>query len=359
MTGPSNISRRTFGKLVLGAGAVAPLGFTRNAWAQGKTITVGIWGGSQGEFIKKEVIPAFQSEFGCTVLAEEGATLANVAKLRATASAPKYSVMFVDDVVVALCKQEGLTEELPAADMPALEKVYPEFVYEGGYGTALGISLGGLFYNTGITPPASYAELWDSKWAGKVKLVSAKNTPAMFFLIVAAAVKFGKPFAEAQYLVDDAFDKVAELRPNVQSVYDSGIQAATEVAQGQADVGLIEYSKYIYPYTDKGAPVTMTYPTEGAFAGTNCQVLVKNAPEKDLAVAFMNRMLEPKVQKPLAEYALIAPPVADIDLSEKTLKYVAYPQTEMKSRGLFTPDWAMINAKRAGWTEKLNQIFSA
>lgn len=352
------LTRRTFGKLALGAGVTAPLVYNRGAWAQGKTIQIGIWGGSQGEFIKREVIPAFEADYGCTVLAEEGATLSNVGKLRATASEPKYSVMFVDDVVVKLLRDEGLTEELPAAEMPALGQVYPEFIYHDGYGTALGISLGGIFYNTGIEPPASYADLWSDRWAGKIKLVSATNTPAMFFLIVAAAVKFGKPYAEAQYMVDDAFDKVAEIKPNVQNVFDSSIQAAAEIAQGQADVGMIEYSKYIYPYTDQGAPVTMGYPSEGAFAGTNCQVLVKNGPERDIAVAFMNRMLEPSVQKPLAEYALIAPPIAGLEFDEKTLRYIAYPQSEMVSRGLFTPDWTHINARRSEWTERLNQIIA-
>lgn len=358
MTRSPTFTRRTFGKLALGAGVAAPFGFTRNAWAQGRTITIGIWGGSQGEFIKNEVIPVFEADFGCTVLAEEGATLANVAKLRATASDPRYSVMFVDDVVVGLLKEEGLSEELPAADMPALENVYPEFIYEEGYGTALGISLGGVFHNTAVPAPATYAELWDERYRGSLKLVSANNTPAMFFLIVAAAVKFGVPFAEAQYMIDDAFDKVEELRPNVQNVYDSGIQASNEIAQGQADVGLIEYSKYIYPYTEQGAPVTMAYPAEGAFAGTNCQVLVRNGPERDLAVAFMNRMLEPGVQKPLAEYALIAPPIDGLEFDERTLRYIAYPQSEMQARGLFTPDWSHINANRSAWTERLNQIFA-
>ena len=354
----NSLTRRKFGKLALGAGVVAPLVYTRRAWAQGKTIEIGIWGGSQGEFIKREVIPTFEADYGCTVLAEEGATLTNVGKLRATASNPKYSVMFVDDVVVQLLRDEGLSEELPSADMPALERVYPEFIYHGGYGTALGISLGGIFYNTEIEPPSSYAELWDEKWAGKIKLQSPTNTPAMFFLIVAAAVKFGKPYAEAQYMIDDAFDKVAEFRPNVQNVFDSSIQAAAEISQGQADVGLIEYSKYISPYTEQGAPVTMGYPSEGAFAGTNCQVLVRNGPERDLAVAFMNRMLEPEVQQPLAEFALIAPPISGLEFDEKTLRYIAYPQSEMVARGLFTPDWSHINSKRSEWTERLNQIIA-
>ncbi len=37
------------------------------------------------------------------------------------------------------------------------------------------------------------------------------------------------------------------MKPNMQNLFDNGPQAATEVAQGQADVGLLELSKYIYP----------------------------------------------------------------------------------------------------------------
>ena len=56
--------------------------------------------------------------------------------------------------------------------------------------------------------------------------------------------------------------------------------AAQMVATGQADIGLLEYSKYIYPYTAEGAPVTMGFPEEGSSAGTNCQVLVQDGPNR-------------------------------------------------------------------------------
>lgn len=355
MTG---INRRTFGKLLLGTAAVtAPMSFVRNAWSAGKEIQIGIWGGAQGEFVKKQIIPAFEKDFDCKVTPEEGFTLANIGKMRATKDNPKFSVMFVDDVAIPICKDEGLIAELPKADMPALEHLYPRFGFDG-WGTAVAISVAGLFHNTSVTPPATYAELWDPKYAGKLKLVSPKNTPSVFFLIVAAAVKSGKPLPEAQYLVDDSFDKVAELKPNILNLFDNGPQAANEVAQGQADIGLLELSKYIYPATAKGAPVTMSFPKEGSFAGNNCQVLVKGGPNQDLAVAFMNRMIEPSVQKPLSEFALTAPPVAGVEFSDETLKYLAYPVEEMDKRGLFTPDWSYINGKRSAWTEKLNGIFA-
>ena len=358
----TNISRRTFGKIALGATALsaplaAPMGFVRNGWAAGKEIHVGIWGGSQGEFVKKQIIPAFEKDFNCKVTAEEGFTLANVGKMRATKDNPKFSVMFIDDVAIPICKTEGLIEQLPKGDMPAMANLYPKFGFSG-WATALAISVASMFHNSSVTPPASYADLWKPDYAGKLKLVSPKNTPSVFFLIVAAAVKSGKSFAEAQYLIDDSFDKVAELKPNIMNLFDNGPQAANEVAQGQADIGLLELSKYIYPYTAKGAPVTMSFPTEGSFAGNNCQVLVKGAPNRDVAVAFMNRMLEANTQKAFSAFALTAPPVSGIEFSAETLKYIAYPLAEMDKRGLFTPDWEFINARRSGWTEKMNGIFS-
>ena len=39
-----------------------------------------------------------------------------------------------------------------------------------------------------------------------------------------------------------------------------------------------EYSKYVFPYAVKGAPIDMCFPKEGAFAGVNCQVFVKGGP---------------------------------------------------------------------------------
>jgi putative spermidine/putrescine transport system substrate-binding protein len=88
-------------------------------------------------------------------------------------------------------------------------------------------------------------------------------------------------------------------------------------------------------------------------------VLVKGGPNQDLGVTFMNRMLSAQVQKELAEFALISPPVSGVELSPQALKYVAYPDTRMDELSLFMPDWTHINKQRAAWTEAANRIFSA
>jgi putative spermidine/putrescine transport system substrate-binding protein len=349
------MNRRT---LLKGATALAaPMSFVRNGWAQGRQIQVGIWGGTQGEFIRKSVLPAFENEFGCKVLAEQGATLGQIAKLRATKEAPKYTVMFVDDLGVEIAKREGLIDPLPKDSMPNLAKVYPRFIYEDGYGVALAISSAGLFFNTRTAKPlTSYADMWDPKYAKSISLCSTRSTPSVFMAIATAAVATGKPYKEAQYLVEQAWPKLRQLKPNVLKLYDTD-DAPLLVAQGEGMMGGPEYSKYVYPYQVKGAPIDMCFPKEGAFAGVNCQVFVKGGPNPDLGAAFMNRVLDPVVQKGLAEAALAAPPVDGIEFKPEIAKLLAYPQAKMDQLGLFSPDWAYINKERSGWIEKFNQIF--
>jgi putative spermidine/putrescine transport system substrate-binding protein len=349
--------RKITRRLVLGAGALAPMAFTRGAWSQGKSIQVGVWGGTQGEFIRKTVVPAFERDFGCRVLAEEGNTLGQIARLRATRANPRYTVMFVDDLGVEICKREGLIDPLPVAQMPNMKQVYPRFVYEGGYGVALAISTGGIFYNPKATKPlTSYAELWDPRFARKISLVSPKTTPSVFVVIACAAIATGKPLAEAQYLTDAAWAKLEALKPNVLNLYTTDT-ASLNVAQGEGDLGGIEYSKYVLPYTVKGANVDMCYPKEGAFAGVNCQVLVKGAPNPELGAEFMNRMLSVGVQQPLAEVALAAPPIEGVTFKPEIAKLLAYPLSKMDEMSLFSPDWGYVNQHRPAWIEKINQIF--
>lgn len=354
-----SLSRRSLVKAGAAITLAAPAGFVRNGWAAGKSIQIGIWGGVQGDFMRKSVLPAFQREFDCEVAAQQGSTLGQIGLLRASKDAPKFTVMFVDDLGVEIAKREGLIEALPTDKMPNLARVYPRFIYQGGYGVALAISSAGLFYNPGATKPLeSYADLWDPRFARKISLVGTKTTPSVFTVIATAAVATGKPYQEAQYLADQAWPKLRELKPNVLNLYSTD-DAALLVSQGQGAIGGPEYSKYVYPYKIKGAEIDMCFPKEGAFAGVNCQILVKNAPNADLGAAFMNYMLEPSVQQGLAEAALAAPSIRDVEIKPEIAGLLAYPDTRMDELGLFSPDWAYINSVRSDWIEKTNQIFVA
>jgi putative spermidine/putrescine transport system substrate-binding protein len=103
----------------------------------------------------------------------------------------------------------------------------------------------------------------------------------------------------------------------------------------------------------------MTFPKEGAFTGINGLALVKGAPQRELGLAWINRLLDADVQKMLAEVTLSAPTVRGINFDEATLKYLAYPEEKMQQLNLFTPDWTYIIPRRAELLERYNQTFNA
>ena len=183
-----------------------------------------------------------------------------------------------------------------------MERVLKRFIYFDGYGAAFR-DVGGrdCAYNTATGKPlTSYGDLWDPGLRDRFLMESPKATQSLYLLIAAVALETGKPYAETQYMIEQAWPKMEALKPNVLSIFESQT-TVMQVAQGQADVAGIFYSKTVYPYTVKGVPVEMCYPREGAFAGINTVTLVKNAPDRELGIAFINRMLDPAIQQLLAE----------------------------------------------------------
>ena len=299
------LSRRS---LVTAAAATAAFPTIIPARAQERQLYVGLYNSVSGKLIETDVIPAFEREFKCRVFTLEGATLSNIAALRATRDTPKYSVMMMDDVGIPQARDEDLIVKLDPEKIPNLAKVYKRFLFEDGYGVAWNISWASMFINPQLTKLTSYEQIFDPKYRRKVLLNTPRNTQSVLMLIVATALATGKPFKEAQYLVDQGWDKLATLKPNVLTIYETEAMVIM-VAQGQAEIGGVEYSKAICPHTHHGIPLEMANLKEGAFTGINCMTMVKNAPEPELGAAFINRLLSPEVTRMVAEQTFGAPPV--------------------------------------------------
>ena len=352
------IGRRGLTKLGVAALAT-PTILTPRAWADGKSIQIGIYPAQQGEYVRKQIIPQFQADYNCRVFTTEGVTLTQIAALRATRSNPKYSAMFMDDIGIDLAKKEGLIDPLPVDKIPNLQRVYKRFLFSEGYGAAFAISTGGLYVNPeNGTRISSYGDLWDERFRKRYLMITPKFTQSIYMLIATASMVTGKPLKDAQYETDGAWDKLAGLKPSVLTTYENQAMVMM-VPQGQADVGGIDYSKNIYPYTVAGAPIDMVFPKEGTFAGINCLSFVKNAPEPELGAAFINRMLEPSVQQGLAEATFTASSISGLNFKPEIAKFMAYPESKMDDMGLFAADWSYVNPRRPAWLEKYNQIFGS
>ena len=212
----------------------------RRASAADPQVHVGIYSSAQGNAMKKFLIPKFEADYKCRVVTLEGATLSNLAALRATRANPTYSAMCMDDVGITQAKAEGLMDPITPAEVPNLSRVIPRFVLEGGYGVGFAVSSAGLFIATErVKPFQTYAELWEPRFRKRYLMMSPQFTQSLFLLMVAAALATGKPLKDAQYVADDGWDKLAELKANVLTFYNSE-SMVMQLPQGQADVGGME-----------------------------------------------------------------------------------------------------------------------
>ncbi|HZW45919.1 MAG TPA: ABC transporter substrate-binding protein, partial [Microvirga sp.] len=108
-----SITRRTFGKLVLGAGALAPSHFIRPALAQpkpGDELVVGIWGGAQERIVKEHVEKPLVEKFGCKVSYVLGGTPERRARAYAERGRPSFDVLYLNIFESRQAVKDGVTQ---------------------------------------------------------------------------------------------------------------------------------------------------------------------------------------------------------------------------------------------------------
>jgi hypothetical protein len=249
------LTRRTLIKA--GASAIAfPTIISRSSAQDAKQLHVGVYNSALGKLVQKDVIPKFEAEFKCRVFTIEGATLSNIAALRATRDTPRFSMMMMDDVGIPQAKQEGLIDKLDAGKIPNLEKVYQRYLFEDGYGVGFSISSAAMFINPQVTKPLeSYEQIFDAKYRKQILLNTPKNTQSVLMLIVATALTTGKP-----------------LRVNDDCLETHGPTGALDAKCDLAAVGdqdLVEHQdEPAGPIRNRACPASISSPSPARIAST-------------------------------------------------------------------------------------------
>jgi spermidine/putrescine-binding protein len=121
--GEAGITRRHLLKLAM-AGSAAMLGAVPLPYvitpAKGaeSIVKIGMWSGPRAELIKSTVIKRLEEEYRIKFFVDEGWTTEQLARLRASKNNPTHTVMFMDDVIIGLAREEGLIEKLPEDKSP-------------------------------------------------------------------------------------------------------------------------------------------------------------------------------------------------------------------------------------------------
>jgi putative spermidine/putrescine transport system substrate-binding protein len=131
------MDRRTFGKLVLGAGVLAPYGFSRTAIAQpkpGDELVIGVWGGAQERIVKEFVEKPLVEKFGCKVSYVLGGTPERRARAYAERGRPSFDVIYLNIFESRQAVKDGVPQA-PTAAVAQYDNLY-DIARLGGYGVA-------------------------------------------------------------------------------------------------------------------------------------------------------------------------------------------------------------------------------
>ena len=276
-----------------------------------------------------------------------------LAKLQSGATG--YDVAVPSDFMVAIAMQLGLLEELDHAAIPNAERLNahlhnlpfdPTRRYSVPYlwGTV------GIGYDSDVikTPPESWAILWDHRYKGRISMLNDQRE------VFGATLRWmGHSLNSTdRSAIEAAKSKLIEQKPLVKTYtsdhYDQ-LLATGEVVLAHGWGGPIARAMRERP------SIRYVVPKEGGTMWADCLVVLKTAPHKDLAMRFINYLLDPEIAARTSERLLFAAAQAVVkDLVPPGVRGnpAVYPPDEVLNRLEWLKDVGeAIRAYDRAWTD--------
>lgn len=315
--------------------------------AEDKTLYFGSYGGSYETIMHQKVLPAFEQAHGLHVAYVSGNSTDTLAKIQANKAHPDLDVIVVDDGPMYQAKGLGFCAKLQPG--PSYGQIY-DLAHMGDDAVATGVVATGIGYDTrafeklGWAPPASWADLADPKYKGKLAMPAIDNTYGLQALIMYARLNGGGIDD-----IDPGFKFVAEkIAPNMRA-FESSPGRMSDMFQSGEIVASIWGSGRVNALADSGFPIKFIYPKEGALALFTAGCVVKGGHDEADAQLFLDYLLSADVQRALAE-AGNGPVNKTVQLPPELARRMPYGPDDVGK--LVTFDWSKINPQRDAWTKR-------
>lgn len=352
----TGVSRRT----VLGAGVMgaAVLAMPNILRAQDKSLKVGVYGGYFKDSFDKNIFPEFTKATGIAIesVAEPtGEAWLVQLEQAAKAGAAPADVSMMSQVAMLKGQTTKLWTPLDMAKIPNAKNLIDHFINKYPDGGIAGIGAVAwyitLVTNTDVykEAPTSWAAFWDKTNADKLGLLALVSNS--FLLEITAKTFFGGTNAlDTEEGLLKAFDKLAEVKPNVRLWYRDEAQFEQSLKSGEIPMG-----QYYHDVTGlaaaEGHPVRSTFPKEGGVQDSGCWALSRASKKVDEAHIFIDYMSQPAIQATLSRKVGTSPTVKRelLDLSDKEFAAVSSDIEPIIPRyDLYTTKSDWLNQK---WTE--------
>jgi len=342
------ISRRRF-NTVLGAGvATGMIGSVLPSRAAGGRVVVGTWGGDYEKFLDNYIAKPLLEPKGIQVVYDTANDTARRAKLLAEKRLPRGTM----DVAALTAPgsyqmyQNGILEELDDRKVPNLKYVVPAL--RTSY-SAPHIWTGRvILYNPKFIKekPASYADLWNPKYTGKVGVIDIQYLTT----IESAAMINGGSLNN----YEPGKEKLLELKKMGVRIYPTN-EAMAQALQTEECWMCIMWKARGVQWQNAGVPVEIAAPKEGLVAYISDFSVPKNATNKAAAYAYLDAMLEAPPQIDFAKNMGYNPSAENVKLPADLEKRIGFaPGTK-----ILTEDYDYIAKNDNQFQEWWNKVFKS
>ncbi|HEY0295537.1 MAG TPA: ABC transporter substrate-binding protein [Bordetella sp.] len=345
------ISRKCGAALLAGATLSGML--SAPAWAQQKTLYVGMNGGDMERAFTQHVFPPFEQENNVKIVVVPGTSTEVLAKAQAYKNSPQMHVMFLDDGVMVRAVSMGLCQKM--TDGPELKQIYPAAILKDGMAAGIDAGMTGLAYNTklfadkGWAPPTSWMDLADPKYKGEVVFQSAATSTFGLH----AFMMFNRIQGGSEKNTEPGFQKWAgTIGPNVVEYIPNTAKLAEMIQSGEAGIFPLTPTA-VARFKQRGLPVEYVQPKEGSVVLMVGECVIANNTEPDLSQKLAHYLLSPKAQALMLEFSGQSPANRETPPPAGQEAFLGQLRGYMQTANQV--DWDAINATRTDFNARWNR----
>lgn len=335
------------------AGLAASIGLAGSAFAQQKTLYVGMNGGDMERTFTQHVFPAFEKANNVKVVVVPGTSVDILAKAQAYKDNPQMHVMFLDDGIMLRAASMGLCEKLK--DDPVLKELDPNARLAGDKAAGITMGMTGLAYNTklfaeqGWAPPTSWMDLADPKYNGKIVFQSASSSSFGLH----GFLMFNRIQGGDESNVEPGFKHWKDtIGKNVLEYISTSAKVAEMLQTNEAAMFPMNITG-VGRLKRRDISVEFAYPKEGAALLMVTQCVLANNSEPELSQKLALYLLPAEAQSLALENGSEIPSNTTVQPSEKTRGELERVRGYLKDVKVM--DWDTINQNRQAWNARWNR----
>lgn len=253
----------------------------------GKTITIGLWGGSFSANVEKAYVVPFETLTGADIIIQEyGSDVTALVKAQVEQDIPGFDLISGVGILdqVSVMADAGALQKVDWSQIPNSDDLMDRAKYEYAMGQYM-ISTN-FVYNTNQYPnggPDDAAKFFDvESYPGPRALINFSPTGLLEQALIADGVAVEDLYPLD---VDRAFKVLDRVKPSVVKWWGSGSEIFQTLSDEEAVAGSF-WIAHAYRAQNNGAPIVVSM--KDAYHIVDCWAIPSNAQNLDVVYAFLN-----------------------------------------------------------------------